>query len=174
MIVPPPELMGDDELAGSWVPANCGMNRGRGLSGRDGYNRLLGMDVVDTLSRLLTAGPQRTVRWLDLCCGEGRALLEGAALLRDRGLSERVTMVGVDLVDHVAGQPPPEVSFVTASATTWRPEHSFDLITCVHGMHYVGDKLGMLRDVASWLRADRQFAANFDATSIRLDSVPAG
>ena len=41
-----------------------------------------------------------------------------------------------------------------ASLATWRPERAYDLITCVHGLHYIGDKLGLVARAASWL-ADR-------------------
>jgi hypothetical protein len=41
-------LIDDDRLAGSWVVANRDMNRGRGLSGRDGYSRVLGVDLLPT------------------------------------------------------------------------------------------------------------------------------
>ena len=47
--------------------------------------------------------------------------------------------------------------------------------TCVHGLHYVGDKLGALARIASWLGEDGLFVANFDARSVRgADGTPAG
>jgi trans-aconitate methyltransferase len=72
---------------------------------------------------------------------------ETAALLRREGLTARLT--GVDLVDAFAAEPPPEVEFVVAPLADWRPAHRFDLITCVHGLHYVGDKLGALERAVS-------------------------
>ncbi|WP_206060676.1 hypothetical protein [Nonomuraea basaltis] len=58
---------------------------------------------------------------------------------------------------------------------TWHPGTRFDLITCVHGLHYVGDKLGLLTKIAGWLTDEGVFVANFDARSIRLpDGAPAG
>lgn len=157
------DLIGDDRLAGSWVVANRDMNRDRGVSGRDGYTRVLGTDLL----ALLTESPNRTVRWLDLCCGNGKALVETASLL------PRVRITGVDLVP--GGVSAPGVRIVAASVTEWRPDHRFDLITCVHGLHYVGDKLGLLARTAAWLTTDGRFVANFDATSIRLPhGEPAG
>jgi SAM-dependent methyltransferase len=156
-------VIDDEKLAASSVVANCSMNRDRGLTGRDGYSRVLGVDLLD----VLVCGLPGPVRWLDLCCGRGNALLEAMSLLRARGMADRVRITGVDLVTHFADAPPPEVRFVTAPVTEWRPEHRFDLITCVHGMHYVGDKLGVLEATASWLTADGTLVANFDATSVR-------
>ena len=67
-------------------------------------------------------------------------------------------MVGVDLVSPFdnacvdgAGPTP-----VTCSVTAWTPDRAFDLITCVHGLHYVGDKLAVLTRAAGWLTAGRR------------------
>lgn len=46
--------------------------------------------------------------------------------------------------------------------------------TCVHGLHYVGDKLGLIARAASWLTEDGQFVANLDFNNLRLaDGRPA-
>lgn len=57
---------------------------------------------------------------------------------------------------------------ICADITSWEPEQRFDLITCIHGLHYVGDKLGVLTRMACWLTADGMLIADFDAASIRL------
>lgn len=158
---PVPQLIGDDELERYPVVANRDMNRNRGLHGRDGYSRVLGVDLLALLHQ--AAAHRELVRWLDLCCGSGIALLDAA-----RALPDNVEITGVDLVDFYAIQPAPQVQLMTASITTWRPDRHFDLITCVHGLHYIGDKLATLAVAASWLTEDGLLIANFDATSIRL------
>lgn len=159
-------LLGDRALEQSSVVANCTMNRERTLSGSNGYGRELGFDLIEELTAR-ASGPA-PVRWLDLCCGSGRALAEAARLLAGRDPAVRVEIVGLDLVDHfVAGPFPPALRLVTGSVTEWVPDGRFDLITCVHGLHYVGDKLGALARIASWLTGDGLFAASFDARSIR-------
>lgn len=166
-------LLDDTALENSSVVANCVMNRERSLSGSNGYGRELGVDIIAELTgRSARAG----VRWLDLCCGSGRALAEAVRLLTGRNAAGRVEIVGLDLVDHfVAGPFPPALRLVTGSVTEWAPDGPFDLITCVHGLHYVGDKLGTLTRVASWLADDGLFAANFDVRSVRrADGRPAG
>ena len=167
-------LLDDSALARSSVVANCTMNRERSLSGSNGYGRELGIDVMAEMSARTRASAP--VRWLDLCCGSGRAPVEAARLLTDRGPAEEVEIIGLDLVDHfVPGPFPPMVRLISGSVTEWVPDGRFDLITCVHGLHYVGDKLGALSRVASWLTGDGLFAANFDARSIRRpDGTPAG
>ncbi|MBO2455690.1 class I SAM-dependent methyltransferase [Actinomadura barringtoniae] len=137
----------------SSVVANCAMNRERSLTGSNGYAKELGLDLSAAL-----AAP---IRWLDLCCGTGRALHEAARL------HPHVQITGLDLVDHfVPGERLPNLGLVVGSVTRWSPPDTFDLITCVHGLHYVGDKLGALARIASWLASDGRFMANLDARSI--------
>jgi hypothetical protein len=64
---------------------------------------------------------------------------------------------------------------VCASITDWQPPQRFDLITCVHGLQYVGDKLSMLASAASWLTGTGIFVADLGLASIRLaHGQPAG
>lgn len=159
-------LLPDDELERSAVVANCRMNRERGLSGSNGYDRELGLDPLDFLRERLSPG--RPAAWLDLCCGSGKALIEAAITIRAEGLD--VEIVGVDLVGMFRRLDPGLtcVRLVEASLTTWRPDRSYDLITCVHGLHYVGDKLGLIARAVSWLAEDGRFVANLDVASLKL------
>jgi SAM-dependent methyltransferase len=147
-------LLDDQALERSSVVANCAMNRDRRLSG---YGRELGIDVAGM------ARERPGFRWLDLCCGAGNALLECAELVDD----PRLRITGVDLVDFFASPTHPGVRFETASVASWAPAHPVDLVTCVHGLHYVGDKLGLLTRAASWLADDGLLVANLATTSIR-------
>ncbi|TDC86480.1 methyltransferase domain-containing protein [Actinomadura sp. 7K507] len=167
-------LLGDDALERSTVVANCAMNRERSLSGSNGYGRELGLDVMAELTD--RGARSACVRWLDLCCGSGRALSEAVRLAADGARGARVEIVGLDLVDHfVADSVPPELQLVTGSVTEWVPDGRFDLITCVHGLHYVGDKLGTLARAAGWLAEDGLLIANFDVHSVRrADGTPVG
>lgn len=146
-------LLDDEALWRSSVVANCAMNRERGLAS---YRRELGID--------LAVGPG--TRWVDLCCGSGRALAEAAR--------PDATITGVDLVDHHVPARP-GLGFVIAPVDQWAPDGPVDLVTCVHGLHYVGDKLGLLTRTASWLAPGGRFVANFDADSVRrADGSPFG
>ncbi|MFD9704111.1 class I SAM-dependent methyltransferase [Lentzea sp. NPDC059081] len=71
-------LLDDETLWSSSVVANCAMNRERGLAS---YRRELGTDLA------LRPGD----RWVDLCCGSGKALAEAAR--------DDVTIIGVDLAN---------------------------------------------------------------------------
>jgi SAM-dependent methyltransferase len=155
-------LLDDDVLERSAVVANNAMNRQRGLTGTGGYGRELGLDIAALITGALARGAE-SFAWLDLCCGSGAALLECADLVDD----PRLRLTGVDLVDFYAGPPRPGVEFVTASVSGFAPGSSFDLVTCVHGLHYVGDKLGLLARAASWLTADGLLVANLDLAAVR-------
>jgi hypothetical protein len=113
------DLLSDARLESSAVVANCAMNRERGLTGSNGYDRELGFDVLAELHQRLRHTEGR-VRWLDLCCGSGRALREAAEHLDHAGLTGRVEIIGVDLVDYFAPAPPSTtLRLVAASVTSW-------------------------------------------------------
>jgi SAM-dependent methyltransferase len=142
------------------------MNRERELAGSNGYQRELGFAPLDFLRARVAPG--RTPRWLDLCCGTGRALVQAAALLEQEGLAGAVSITGVDLVAMFwPGPAPPGLRLLAASAHTFAPAERFDLITCVHGLHYLGDKLQVIARAASWLTEDGLFAAHLDLANLR-------
>jgi SAM-dependent methyltransferase len=166
-------LLGDHELDRSSIVANCRMNRERDLVGSNGYSRELGFNPLDFLRGRTAHG--RQTAWLDLCCGTGRALIPAGGLVHAERLG--VEIIGVDLVG-MFHRPDPALSclrLVEASLSTWRPDRPFDLITCVHGLHYLGDKLGLVARAASWLVEDGLFVANLDLHNlIFTDGKPAG
>ncbi|MEO3820461.1 methyltransferase domain-containing protein [Plantactinospora sp. B24E8] len=169
-------LLDTATLESSAVVANSAMNRERQLDGVNSYARELGFNPLDWL--LDRAGDKPDgVGWLDLCCGSGRALIRAAARLHRLGRTGAVTLAGVDLVDHfdppgTAGLPP---RLVCASVADWTPNRRFDLITCVHGLHYVGDKLGVLARAAGWLTEHGRLVVDLDLDAVRLaDGRPAG
>ena len=63
-------------LEGSPIVANNSMNRERELCGTNGYEIELGFEPYAFLCERLQVEPH--VRWLDLCCGTDRALIEAA------------------------------------------------------------------------------------------------
>jgi SAM-dependent methyltransferase len=158
-------LVSVSELERSSVVANNTMNRERGLAGVNSYARELGLDPLEHLSG------RPAPSWLDLCSGEGRALREAAS-----GLPADAVLTAVDLVGPLAPLPtPPVLEEVIASLSAWAPTRTYDLITCVHGLHYVGDQLGLLTRAASWLAQDGFLLAHFDPDSIRrTDGSTAG
>ena len=103
-------------------------------------------------------------------------MIQAARQIRDDGLAARVEILGVDLVGMFHPIEPTLVGLrlVEASTRTWQPEQAYDLITCVHGLHYVGDKLGLIARACSSLTDDGLFTANLDLANLKLrDGKPA-
>ena len=78
-----PALLSRAQLERSTVVANSGMNRERVLWGVNSYQKELGhtrsaraMDILGFLTA--RAREYDTVRWVDLCCGTGNALIQAA------------------------------------------------------------------------------------------------
>jgi SAM-dependent methyltransferase len=149
-------LLDDTALERSSVVANNAMNRERRLDGVNSYARELGFHPLDAAG----AG------WLDLCCGSGLALAQAATVLDRRGLAGQVAIVGVDLVDSFCGGTAAQLH--EASIVHWTPGRTFDLITCLHGLHYVGDKLGVLSRAAGWLAPGGRLVADLDLAAVRV------
>lgn len=152
------KLLDGERLARSSVVANSRMNRDRVLTGGNGYAKELGFNPLDWL-----AGHRHT-RWLDLCCGAGRALAEAGAA------APTLDITGVDLAGLFVDAPP-NVKLVEASLETWKPDGTYGLITCVHGLHYVGDKLGALARAAAWLSPRGLLVANLDLTNVKVEGL---
>ncbi len=140
------------------------MNRERDLSGTNGYDVELGFQPLSFLRDKVTTNGM--ARWLDLCCGTGKALTQAAKIIERDGLA--IEIVGVDLVAMFAENRSRSLNLIAASLSTWDPAGTFDLITCIHGLHYIGDKLGLIARACSWLNHDGRFVASLDSGNLRL------
>lgn len=158
-------LQDSHDLERSSVVANAAMNRDRGIAGVNSYERDLGFSLLEFLSERQTKGQ---VAWLDLCCGTGKALIETAGWLQTQTPNQPGRIVGVDLVPMFRSIPPElkGLELHAASLHDWQPREEFDLITCVHGLHYIGDKLEVVRRMVSWLKPTGLFLANLDLANI--------
>lgn len=171
------ELLNAAALERSSVVANSLMNRERSCrkAGGNSYQKELSFDIPEFLKTRLRSGKKAS--WLDICCGSGKALIEAANIFASQKLNSEVEITGVDLVSMFEPfDPKPDfLNLVEASIEKWQPDGEFDLITCVHGLHYIGDKLGLIRKAASWLKNDGVFLANLDLENFRFaDGKSAG
>jgi len=160
------QLQSDDALENSPVVANCRMNRERNLHGPNGYDRDLRFDPLAFLKD--AANRNGEANWLDLCCGTAKALAEAAEVIDAEGLPIQIT--GVDLAGLFVASDSASLTLHQAALSTWQPDCQFDLITCVHGLHYLGDKLGLIVHAAGWLKDAGHFVANLDMANIRLSN----
>jgi SAM-dependent methyltransferase len=168
-------LLDDPSLCRSEIVANAAMNRERGIAGPNSYAQDLGFDVLDYLRECVAR--QGRAAWLDLCCGYGRALIEAGGTLSAAGTAGEVAIRGVDLIPMFYPVPPEltGVRLEAASLADWEPERAYDLITCVHGLHYLGDKLGLVTRALRWLTAEGRFVAHLDPANLRTaEGTPAG
>jgi SAM-dependent methyltransferase len=160
------KLLDNAALEHSSVVANCRMNRERVAVGGNSYSEELRFNPLSFLiERLNVAG---SASWLDLCCGRGRALIETARHFA--GFTGTLILHGVDLVDFFDEVPSglETLQLEAASLHQWTPIRKYDLVTCVHGLHYVGDKLGLIERAVTWLTADGVFLASLDLANLRL------
>ena len=70
------KLLDDSALASSDVVANNAMNRLRNLAGVNSYERELGFSPLSFMKQ--REGKEKELAWLDVCCGEGLALLQAS------------------------------------------------------------------------------------------------
>lgn len=162
------KLLDSDALELSGVVANSAMNRERVCVGKNSYARELSFDPLDFLKSRLESQGQAS--WLDLCCGRGRALIEAAEALTPYSSNSNLKLLGVDLVATFDAYSP-ALSFIhlqERSVSSWQPDCLFDLVTCVHGLHYVGDKLRLIQNAVSWLKEHGVFLANLDPDNLRF------
>ncbi len=170
-----PELLDDIKLEHSCVTANASMNRERGLAGTNSYTKELRFNPLEFLKNRLKDHEQAI--WLDLCCGTGKALTQAAEYFQESGLSERIILQGIDKIPmfRIIPENMENIRLIPASLRTWTPVGDYDLITCVHGIHYIGDKLGLIQCAGSWLKHNGFFIANLDISDLRLnDNRPMG
>lgn len=174
-----PPLKDHAELERSDIVANNRMNRERVASGSNGYETDLSLNPIEFFEHRLTAASSPAANgqwpnWLDLCCGRGRALLETATYFDAFPGFANCRLIGVDLVDMFDPIPVnavDAVELIPASLHNWKPMTSFDLITCSHGLHYVGDKLDLLERAVGWLRPGGRLFSNLDLGNLQHDGV---
>lgn len=163
------QLLSETELVWSPVVANSAMNRERNSSGINSYEKECKFSPEQYLAtHIKTHG---SIKWLDLCCGQGKALIQTATCLADSYLQDKARLTGIDIIDAFLPVPPSVkcLSFVVASVAGWRPANRYDLITCIHGLHYVGDKLKVIANALGSLTTDGLFIANLDLQNIHVD-----
>lgn len=145
-------------LEQSDIVANITMNRNRALMGDNSYGKEFDLNPATELADRLKGNGEAA--WLDLCCGRGRALIDAAIAFGTNNL----ILHGIDLVDHfdLRSTQYPAITLTVSSLHTWTTPQRYDLVTCIYGLHYIGDKLGVITKAVSWLKPNGIFLANLD------------
>ncbi len=161
------DLLNNQNLESSPVVANNRMNRERNAVGINSYEKDIYLSPVEFINKSFKT--KSTFAWLDICCGRGKALIQTAQYASTHFPSKQITFTGIDLIDMF--DPIPEqcnsVSLHAQSFFNFESEQKYDLITCVHGLHYMGDKLEAIRKASSMLNHEGLFIANFDTSCIK-------
>lgn len=154
------------ELENSPIVANTLMNRERVISVGNSYQRELSFDIIDFLNNRLR--DENQVNWLDICCGSGKALIESAKILN----GENIKITGIDLVGMFDefSEKLNNLELVETSFEDFKLTCEFDLITCVHGLHYIGDKLDFIKKSVSNLKSNGIFLANLDLANFKFQN----
>ncbi|MFB6455490.1 class I SAM-dependent methyltransferase [Chitinophaga sp. Hz27] len=162
------KLLSEQELIWSSVVANNSMNRKRVAFGVNSYEKELNLNPATYLDGCLEK--HESCSWLDLCCGEGNALLQYATGKAAKNAQANIALKGIDLVDYFSpvSSNISCLTFETAPLVTYQIEGKFDLITCVHGLHYIGDRLKVLFKAIHALTPEGIFLANFDLNNIKV------
>jgi SAM-dependent methyltransferase len=137
------------------VAQGC-MNRFRPLEGTNSYRGELGVNPLDCIP----AGGY----WLDIGCGAAVAVRQAARRRPD------IHVVAVDLLPALQdGKPPPRnLRLVQADAACLPLRSRFHLITAVHVLHFLDDKLGCLEQWANFLQPGGRLLANADPDDIAI------
>lgn len=161
-------LLSEKDLVWSAVVANCSMNRDRNASGINSYEKEFKLVPAHFLAQKVQE--QGFASWLDLCCGSGFALAQTYDVLAQRGLQQQVYLKGIDLLDTfpTGAENSQGISFEVASVVDWQPDRSYDLITCSHGLHYLGDKLQVIAMACKALKPNGYFIAHLDMKNITV------
>lgn len=168
------KILSDADLENSPIVANSTMNRQRACAGDNSYTKELLFNPIEFLQSRLDTQPH--VSWLDLCCGTGRALIDAAQVLCPQRPDTKLRIVGVDLVPMFYPYPA-KLDYLSLQATSiaaLAPDYPFDLITCVHGLHYIGDKLHVIQQAVSWLKDDGIFFAHLDPNNLKFENGNVG
>jgi len=144
------------------------MNRKRKATGINSYEKDIQFHPISFLERRIK---QPTIQWLDLCCGEGNALIETAQYFQNKKENQPIQLRGIDLVDYFGDRSGLQqyLTFKSLNLSEWLPQKKYDLITCVHGLHYVGDKLGLILKAVTALKSDGLFIGNLDLHNIKIE-----
>ena len=160
------QLLSEEKLVWSPTVANWRMNRERNSSRINSYEQELKFKPEEfLLSKIKEHG---SASWVDICCGQGKALIQTADYFRKMELQDDIWLEGIDLINdsffsNIESVP---VNFQSLSVINWMPSQDYDLITCIHGLHYIGDKLKVIEFMLNSLTSTGLFIANLDLNNI--------
>lgn len=163
------QLLPEDKLIWSPVVANSRMNRERNASGINSYEQEFKFKPEVFLQQRISE--HGAASWLDLCCGQGKALVQVAEYLVSQNLGDHIHLEGIDLIGDFASSSTDLqcLRFEVGAISEFKTERRYDLITCVHGLHYIGNKLEVIEKAMRLLKPEGQFWAHLDLGNIVIN-----
>jgi len=160
------KLLKEDELQWSSVVANNSMNRERVAFGVNSYEQEIGFNPINFIEKRVS---QPDISWTDLCCGSGNALYQAADYFESKKSVKKISIVGIDLVSYFSSRSTSKIlELREMNLKDWEPKQTQDLITIIHGLHYIGDKINLITTAASYLKKDGLFIGNLDLNNILI------
>lgn len=171
------KLKNEEELQWSPIVANNSMNRKRKAIGVNSYEQDIKFNPIKYLSDKIDNPSQGNYSWLDLCCGEGNALIQTAKHFYHLNQTDKLNLTGIDLVNYFNPIDPflnNILTFKEQNLSEWITTSKYDLITIVHGLHYIGDKIGLIRKIGGALKPDGLMIGNLDLNNIKITGAKKG
>lgn len=161
------KLLNEEALEWSTIVANNRMNRERGAIGINSYEKEIKINPVNFIKERVN---QNDIQWTDLCCGRGKALIQVSDHFKKKPLAKKLMLTGIDLVDYFEEHEATDNLFLKKmNLTRWKPQHKNDLVTVVHGLHYIGDKLALIIKSILSLKENGLFIGNLDLNNIEIE-----
>ena len=161
-----PQLLNEKELEWSTVVANNSMNRERVATGINSYEKDINLNPIEFIKERKT---KSYIEWTDLCCGRGKAIIQVSNHFEGSELANKLFLRGIDLVEYFDEYKLSEnLTLKKMNLDNWLPERKCDLITIVHGLHYIGDKIDLIIKSVSALKKDGLFIGNLDLNNIEI------
>jgi len=162
------KLLNNDELEWSAVVANNSMNRERIAIGINSYDNEINLNTIDFITQ---RKKQESIQWTDLCCGSGNALIQASNHFKeDENLN--LSIIGIDLVAYFSSYEQNDIlTLKQLNLSNWEPNKKSDLITIVHGLHYIGNKIELILNAAKALKKDGVFIGNLDVENVLIEGV---
>jgi len=163
------KLLQENELIWSSVVVNNRMNRERNAIGINSYHKEFKIDIYNYLNTI----KNEEVAWLDLCCGNGNAIIQIAEKLSNDKFNKKIKLKGIDLIETFNEKHKQFnfTEFEVNSLLNMNSTEKFDLITCFHGLSYIGDKLKVITLINDKLTEKGFFIGNLDMANLQCKDL---
>ena len=112
------------------------MNRKRKATGINSYEKDIQFHPISFLASRIK---QENIHWLDLCCGEGNALIEAAQYFQTKSEKPSIQLTGIDLVDYFGDTHGlhQQLTFKSLNLSEWIPQKKYDLINTIKFFNFI-------------------------------------